>query len=157
MALVLRSPAFRAGEPVPAECTCEGVDVSPPLEWSGEPEGTRSFALIVDDPDAPDPAAPRRTFVHWVLYNLPAGCHALAAGAAADLPAGASVGLNDQGRAGYTGPCPPIGRHRYVHKLYALDVRLPVLSGADKAHLEEHMRGHVIGTAELIGTYQKRA
>lgn len=158
MALSLSSAAFAAGSPIPARYTCEGEDVSPPLAWTGAPAGIRSFALIVDDPDAPDPRAPRTTWVHWVLYNLPADCAGLPEGvSAADLPAGTRLGRNDWRRVGYGGPCPPIGVHRYFHKLYALDALLPDLREPDKAALERAMRGHVVAEAALIGTYQRGA
>jgi len=156
MSLTLNSTAFEPSAPIPARYSCEGQDLSPPLAWSGAPAGTRSFALIVDDPDAPDPAAPKMTWVHWVLYNIPADTHALAeAVALAALPAGTREGVNDWGRTGYGGPCPPIGRHRYFHKLYALDVKLPELEKPDKAALEKAMAGHLLAQAQLIGTYQK--
>lgn len=154
MPLTLSSPAFQAGGAIPAEHTCEGSDASPPLEWSGLPAGTRSLALIIDDPDAPDPAAPKRVWVHWVLYNLPATSTGLQAGVAT-LPAGTRVGLNDSQVAGYGGPCPPIGRHRYFHKLYALDVLLPDLGQPTKKELEVAMTGHVLEQVELLGTYEK--
>ena len=153
MALVLTSPAFEHQREIPARFTCEGADVSPPLAWSGAPSGTQSFALIVDDPDAPDPAAPKRVWVHWVVYNVPPSVTELPE-AVKDLPAGAKSGLNDWGRPGYGGPCPPIGRHRYFHKLYALDRTLE-LDRPTKADVERAMQGHVLGSAELIGTYQK--
>jgi Raf kinase inhibitor-like YbhB/YbcL family protein len=157
MPLTLTSPDFAAGAAIPTRCTCEGVDASPALAWSGAPAGTRAFALIVDDPDAPDPAAPRMTYVHWVLYDLPASATALAAGASKTLPAGTRVGLNDWGRPDYGGPCPPIGRHRYYFKLYALGAPLGDLgTHATKAAVEKAMRGHVIAEAELMGTYQKQ-
>ena len=157
MSLDLRSPAFAQGAEIPSLHTCEGRDVSPALEWKGAPPGTKSFALIVDDPDAPDPAAPRMTWVHWVLYNLPADATGLAEGvAASQLPAGTRQGTNDWKRTGYGGPCPPIGRHRYFHKLYALDTVLPDLGTPVKARLEQAMQGHVLGKAELVGTYQKK-
>ena len=121
------------------------------------PAGTQSLALIIDDPDAPDPRAPKRTYVHWVLYNIPPGAAGLAeAIRPANLPAGTLEGTNDWGRTGYGGPCPPTGRHRYFHKLYALDAVLPELKRADKAAVEKAMRGHVLAQAALIGTYQKR-
>ena len=157
MVLALISSAFGANAPIPQQYTCEGADVSPPLSWSGAPAATRSYALIVDDPDAPDPRAPRMTWVHWVVYNLPADTHALHAGAAGKgLPDGARQGLNDWKRAGYGGPCPPTGRHRYFHKLYALDTVLPELGPATKARLLQAMQGHVLAEAELVGTYQKQ-
>ena len=156
MPLTLESSAFAHEGPIPPDYTCEGRDISPPLAWSGVPGDARSLVLIVDDPDAPDPAAPRTTWVHWVLYNLPPETAALAAGVRpADLPAGAAEGLNDWRRTGYGGPCPPIGRHRYFHKLYALDVELRGLNRPTKAAVEAAMSGHVLAEAMLIGTYQK--
>jgi Raf kinase inhibitor-like YbhB/YbcL family protein len=157
MPLSLYSPRFVHQGEIPALYTCEGRDISPPLSWSGVPDGTKSLALVVDDPDAPDPKAPRMTWVHWVLYNLPADATALAeAIAPASLPAGTREGLNDWKRTGYGGPCPPIGRHRYFHKLYALDAVLPDLRTPTKAQLEKAVDGHVLERAELMGTYQKR-
>lgn len=156
MTLTLTSSAFAAGAEMPGKLTCEGTDTSPPLAWTGVPAGTRSLALIVDDPDAPDPAAPRMTWVHWVLYNIPPATTALAEDAArGHLPSGAREGTNDWQRTGYGGPCPPIGRHRYFHKLYALDTELPDLGTPDKATLERAMRGHILAQAELVATYQK--
>lgn len=154
MDLRLTSPAFIHLSAIPKRHTCEGEDVSPPLQWSGVPPGTKSLALIVDDPDAPDPAAPRTTWVHWVLYNLPASASGLAEDIRA-LPPGTLEGMNDWRRVGYGGPCPPIGRHRYFHKLYALDSVLPDLKRPVKAALEKAMAGHVLAHAELVGTYQK--
>ncbi|MCB9679122.1 MAG: YbhB/YbcL family Raf kinase inhibitor-like protein [Alphaproteobacteria bacterium] len=150
----LTSPQFEAGGSIPAKHTCEGDDTSPALEWSGLPAGTKSVALIVDDPDAPDPAAPKTTWVHWVLYNLPADSTGLPEGVKA-LPEGTLQGRNDWKRVGFGGPCPPIGEHRYFHKLYALDVVLPDLREPTKAALLEAMEGHVLGQAELVGRYQK--
>jgi hypothetical protein len=156
MSLSLNSPAFAPNATIPARHTCDGGDVSPVLQWSGLPDGAKSLALIVDDPDAPDPAAPQRTWVHWVLYNLPATAGALPEGVtASQLPAGTQEGLNDWKRTGYGGPCPPIGRHRYFHKLYALDSVLPDLGKPDKAQLLKAMEGHVMAETELIGTYQR--
>ncbi len=156
MALELTSPAFTPGATIPARYTCEGQDVAPPLQWGGIPDGTRSLVLIMDDPDAPDPAAPRMTWVHWVLYNLPPDLQSLPEGATSrDLPAGSGEGRNDWGRTGYGGPCPPIGRHRYFFKLYALDTRLEGLDTPTKAEVEAAMAGHVLEQAELVGTYQK--
>ncbi len=156
VSLTLTSTAFTAGGSIPARQTCEGQDASPPLQWSGVPDGARSLVLIVDDPDAPDPAAPQRTWVHWVLYNLPASAKGLEeAVAASQLPPGTREGLNDWKRTGYGGPCPPIGRHRYFHKLYALDTELPDLGKPDKAKLLDAMKGHIVAQAELVGTYQK--
>jgi len=157
MAFALRSPSFEPQGPIPAKHTCQGDDSSPALAWSDAPAGTKTFALIVDDPDAPDPAAPRTTWVHWVLYNLPVTTTALPAGVtAAHLPPGALEGINDFKRAGYGGPCPPIGRHRYFHKLYALDTTLADLKKPTKAQLEGAMRGHVLAEAQLVGTYEKK-
>jgi Raf kinase inhibitor-like YbhB/YbcL family protein len=156
MSLTLTSVNFAAGGEIPRRHTCEGANVSPALAWTGAPAGTRSLALIVDDPDAPDPAAPRVTWVHWVVYNLPPASAGLPeATAAAALPAGAREGLNDWRHAGYGGPCPPIGRHRYFFKLYALGTELPDLGRATKADVEKAMKGHVLARAELVGTYQK--
>ena len=153
----LTSPAFGHAEAIPARFTCEGDDVSPPLAWSAPPGGTKSFAIVVDDPDAPDPKAPRTTWVHWVVYNLPATARELREGAGSGaLPDGAHAGNNDWKRSGYGGPCPPVGRHRYVHKLYALDAMLPERQVLTKAELERAIEGHVLAHAELIGTYEKR-
>ncbi len=152
----LRSEAFAAGEAIPTKFTCEGEDRSPPLRWSGVPAGTASLALVVADPDAPDPAAPKRTWVHWVLVDLPPVDGELPEAVTSDrLPSGTRTGKNDWERADYGGPCPPIGRHRYFHRLYALDVKLPELSAPTRAELERAISGHVLGQAELIGTYQK--
>src|SRR3990167_11476095 len=118
MTLTLSSSDFAPAAPIPRRHTCEGEDLSPQLAWSGAPQGTKSLALIVDDPDAPDPAAPKMIWVHWVLYNLPPTVNGLPEGASA-LPSGTLQGLNDWRRTGYGGPCQPIGRHRYFHKLYA--------------------------------------
>jgi Raf kinase inhibitor-like YbhB/YbcL family protein len=144
--------------PIPAKFTCEGQDLSPALAWQNPPRGVRSYVLIVDDPDAPDPAAPQRTWVHWLLYNLPAETAGLPEGLASDdLPPGTLEGRNDWNRTGYGGPCPPIGRHRYFHKLYALNAMLPDLGQPDKAALIAAMEGHVLDEAQLMGTYQKAA
>jgi Raf kinase inhibitor-like YbhB/YbcL family protein len=152
--LRITSTAFAEGAEIPAKYTCEGKDASPPLSWSGVPAGAKGLVLIVDDPDAPDPKAPKLTWVHWVLYNLPPSSTGLAEGVAA-LPPGTKVGLNDWKRADYGGPCPPIGRHRYFHKLYALDTEL-MLDKPTKAQVEAAMRGHVLAEAQLMGTYQKK-
>jgi Raf kinase inhibitor-like YbhB/YbcL family protein len=152
--MLLESPAFADGKTIPSKYTCEGEDLSPELRWSNAPEGTQSFALIVDDPDAPDPKRPKRTWVHWVLYEIPRDATRLPE-AARPLPPGTREGTNDWGRTGYGGPCPPIGEHRYFFKLYALDVELGALSEPTKAELEEAMYGHVLGKAELMGTYEK--
>lgn len=156
--LTIHSPAFAANGSIPALHTCEGKDLSPALEFSGPPAGARSLALIVHDPDAPDPKAPRIDWVHWVLYNLPADCKGLPqAVSEAALPAGTLPGLNDWKRAGYGGPCPPIGRHRYFFELHALDVVLDDLGTPTRARLERAIAGHVLEKVELMGTYQKGA
>lgn len=156
MPLTLTSPAFADGGEIPPRHTCEGDDVSPALHWSGVPAGTQSLALIVDDPDAPDPAAPKTTWVHWVLYNLPPQAAGLPQGVGA-LPTGTLEGTNDWQRTGYGGPCPPIGRHRYFHKLYALDTVLPDLGRPTKTALEQAMTGRILAQAELLGTYRKHS
>ena len=156
MAFSISSSAFGPNGKIPSKYTCEGNDVSVPLSWSGAPAGTKSFALIEDDPDAPDPRAPKMTWVHWVLYNIPATANGLPEAVQKNaLPAGTRDGLNDWKRTGYGGPCPPIGQHRYFHKLYALDTVLPDLGAPNKAQLEKAMQGHVLAQAELIGTYEK--
>ena len=156
MALSLSSPVFTHNGPIPKLYTCQGKDISPSINWSGLPDGTKSLVLIVDDPDAPDPAAPKRTWVHWVLYNIPPSASGLQEAVnATGLPSGTRQGRNDWDRTGYGGPCPPIGRHRYFHKLYALDIVLHDLKQPNKATVLEAIEGHVIESAELIGTYQK--
>lgn len=155
MSLALQSKSFTHQGEIPEKHTCEGSDVSPELSWSGVPAAAKSLALIVDDPDAPDPRAPKTTWVHWVVYNLPVSTTHLPEGVRA-LPPGARDGTNDWKRSGYGGPCPPIGRHRYFHKLYALDVVLPDLGAATKTALEKAMHGHIVGEAQLIGTYEKK-
>lgn len=156
-AVQLFSPAFAHMGGIPVRHTCEGDDVSPPLSWSDVPSAAKSLVLIVDDPDAPDPAAPRMTWVHWLLYNLPPDCDGLKEAVADDeLPVGTRQGINDWRRTGYGGPCPPIGRHRYFFKLYALDTLLPDLGRPGKAELVKAMEGHVLDKAELIGTYRKQ-
>jgi Raf kinase inhibitor-like YbhB/YbcL family protein len=154
MTFTLITAAFRDGTGIPVKYTCDGVDVSPPLSWSGAPAGTRSFALIADDPDAP-----AGTWVHWVLYNLPADVSELPENIAKveslDL-GGARQGRNDFRRPGYGGPCPPPGpAHRYFFKLYALDAPLPLKAGAQKKDVEAAMEGHVLATAQLMGTYAR--
>jgi Raf kinase inhibitor-like YbhB/YbcL family protein len=157
MPLTITSPSFVHLGVIPVRHTCDGVDVSPQLDWTGVPSGTKSLVLIVDDPDAPDPAAPKMTWVHWVLYNIPPDTRGLAqAIAARNLPDGTLHGINDWQRKVYGGPCPPQGQHRYFFKLYALDNVLPDLGLPSKAALEKAMRGHVIAKAELIGLYQRR-
>ncbi len=156
MPYTLTSPVFSHQGEIPKRHTCEGEDISPQLSWSNPPEGTKSFALIVDDPDAPDPQAPRMTWVHWVLYNLPPTASELPEGVRSEaLPQGTRQGQNDWKRKGYGGPCPPIGRHRYFHKLYALDTVLPDLGTPTKPELEKAMEGHVLDRVELVGTYEK--
>jgi hypothetical protein len=155
MNLEIHSPAFADNEVIPEKYTCQGPDLSPPLAWSGIPDGTGSLVLIVDDPDAPDPRAPKMTWVHWLLFNLPPDCMGLPEAVGA-LPPGTGEGLNDWKRTGYGGPCPPIGRHRYFFKLYALDTVLSGLERPDKARLETAMDGHILARAQLMGTYQKR-
>jgi len=158
MTLKVTSSAFQQGGSIPAKYTCEGQDVSPPLAWTGAPGNIKSYALIVDDPDAPDPAKPQRVYVHWVLYNIPATSTSLPENASkSGLPKGAVQGKNDWGKPEYGGPCPPIGRHRYFFKLYALDTTLTGLSSPAKPDLEKAMKGHVLDSGELMGTYQKTA
>src|SRR5437762_2573314 len=152
-AMQVTSSAFADGGAIPAKHSCEGGDAAPPLSWTDLPAGAKALALIVDDPDAPDPAAPKMTWVHWVAYNLPSQSKGLPEGGA--LPAGAQSGRNDFGKTQYGGPCPPVGRHRYFFKLYALDAALPDLKEPTKAQLEQAMKGHIVGQAQLIGTYQK--
>jgi Raf kinase inhibitor-like YbhB/YbcL family protein len=152
-ALMLTSDAIAPQSPVPQEHTCEGKDVSPPLSWSGAPEGTKSLVLIVDDPDAPG------GFTHWIVYDIPKDATSLPENAGPkQLPKGARVAVNGWNRRQYNGPCPPGGRHRYVFRLYALDTTFGDL-GADatRADVEAHMRGHVLQAAELTGTYGKAA
>jgi Raf kinase inhibitor-like YbhB/YbcL family protein len=155
-AFQITSPSFQAMGEIPRRHTCEGEDVSPELRWSGVPEGTRSLVLIVEDPDAPDPRAPKMTWVHWVLYDIPPDATGLPEGLVPDaLPPGTRQGLNDWKRTGYGGPCPPIGRHRYFHRVYALDVELGDLGRPTRVDLQRAMRDRVLAEAELVGTYQK--
>ncbi len=156
VALIVTSGAFASGAGIPSKYTCDGADTSPALAWSGAPAGTAAFALIADDPDAPS-----GTWVHWVLFNLPASSTALPEGVAkTDAPAGlggALQGRNDFRRVGYGGPCPPPGKlHRYFFKVYALDATLPLKAGATKQDVERAMRGHVLGEGSLMGTYARR-
>ena len=150
--LTLTSPAFAAQQPIPKQYSCDGQSISPPLQWSAPPTGTKSLALIVDDPDAPG-----GTFVHWVLYDLPPTTLSLPEGVptSGDLPDGSKQGRNGGGKTGYTGPCPPGGTHHYHFKLYALDTVLDLASGADKSQLESAMDKHVLAYGELVGTYSK--
>jgi len=153
--MILSSKAFEEGAAIPVKYTTDGKDISPPLEWSGVPSGTQSLVLIIDDPDAPDPAAPTMTWVHWVLFNLPPDTTGLPEGVKSKkLPSGTGKGMNDWKRSGYGGPAPPIGRHRYVHKLYALDITLTGLGTPNKAKVVEAMQGHILSEAKLVGTYE---
>lgn len=155
MALVLESPSFRHGQPIPHAHALDHGNVSPALRWHGEPDGTKSFLLVVEDPDAPDPAAPKRTWVHWIVYDLPAGAHALEEDASrAGLPDGAEQGLNDWDDPAWDGPKPPTGRHRYFFKLWALDRALPHRA-YHRADLARMIDGHVLDYAELVGTYAR--
>jgi Raf kinase inhibitor-like YbhB/YbcL family protein len=153
MAFTLTSTAFSQGKEIPRQHTCEGPDVSPPLGWSGAPDGTKAFALIVDDPDAPV-----GTWVHWVLYDLPGSAGDLGEGVATSdtLPSGARQGLNDFRKVGYGGPCPPPRKaHRYFFKLYALDAPTTLKPRASKGDVLKAIEGHVLGQAELMGTYKR--
>jgi Raf kinase inhibitor-like YbhB/YbcL family protein len=153
---VLRSPAFSDGGQIPIEYTCEGQDLVPPLSWTGIPKGTRTLALVIEDPDVPDPAAPKRTWVHWVVFGIPPGTDGISQGFAEQgPPPGAKQGLNDWKREAYGGPCPPIGRHRYFHTLYALDAELESLDKPTKSELETAMQGHILAKAVLMATYEK--
>ncbi len=153
--MLLTSTAFTHNGEIPSLYTCDERDVSPPLAWKDVPETAKSLVLIVDDPDAPDPKAPKMTWIHWVLYNIPPNVDNLQQDVtSSDLPLGTLEGMNSWKRTGYGGPCPPIGRHRYFHKLYALDEVLPDLKNPTKAKLEAQMSGHIIATAELVGTYE---
>ncbi len=153
MALQLKTPAFKSGSVIPERYTCDGSDLSPELSWNAPPQGTETLALIVEDPDAPG-----RTWIHWVLYDLPATERGLPEGAGGEgkLPAGARQGRNDFGNLGYGGPCPPPGpAHRYHFRLYALDTRLGLRAGAKRAEVERAMRGHILAQAELMGRYSR--
>lgn len=150
----ISSSAFADGTEIPRRYTCEGDDVSPPLSFTGTPKGAKSLVLVVDDPDAPDPARPQRTWVHWVVYNLPPTTTEISEGG--ELPGGARLGINDWGKAAYGGPCPPKGRHRYFHRVYALDTVLD-LDDPTKNEIDRAMAGHVLAKGECIGTYQKSA
>lgn len=149
----LTSRAFSHGEPIPPTYTCDGEDISPPLQWDDPPEGTQSLALIADDPDAPG-----GTWVHWVLYSLPADTDSLPEGVPpdAELPDGGRHGQNSWQRLGYGGPCPPSGTHRYIFTLYALDTQLDLPDGASKSQVLQAMEGHVLARAELAGRYTRR-
>jgi Raf kinase inhibitor-like YbhB/YbcL family protein len=152
--IALTSPAFAHGEKIPVRFTCEGDDISPPLQWSGAPIETRSYALIMDDPDAP-----RGTWLHWVLFNLPGETVELgpAVPTLPELPSGARHGRNTATDMAYAGPCPPVGKpHRYFFRLYALDIMLNLRAGATRAELEQAMDQHILGQGTLMGTYQHR-
>jgi Raf kinase inhibitor-like YbhB/YbcL family protein len=153
MTMTLESPVFAPGGEIPARYTGEGKDISPPLAFSGVPAAAKSLVLIIDDPDAPDPAAPKMTWVHWVLFNIPPAVKNLPEGIET-LPQGTGEGINDFKRKTYGGPMPPVGRHRYFHKLYALDATLSFSSAPTKADVEKAMQGHIIASASLMGTYQ---
>lgn len=156
MPMIIMSPSFKHAGVIPHRHTCDDVNISPALTWTGVPAGAKSLALIVDDPDAPDPGAPKMTWVHWVVYNIPPKAEGLPETTSAEgLPPGALQGLNDWQNAGYQGPCPPIGRHRYYFKLYALDSVLPDMKHPTKRALEKAMQGHVLAHSELIGLYQR--
>jgi hypothetical protein len=152
MSITVKSLAFVQGSGIPAKYTCDGRDVSPPLEWTAAPATTKSYAVIVDDPDAP-----RGTFTHWVLFNIPSRQTKLEEGVptAQTLSNGAKQGKNDAGSIGYYGPCPPTGIHRYRFKVYALDAMLNLKSGVTVGELEKAMGGHVIAQGELMGKYAR--
>ena len=151
--MMITSPAFDQGGSIPAEYTCQGQNSSPALAWSEVPAGTKSLALICDDPDAPV-----GTFIHWVLYNIPADATGLPAGITSQeaLENGAMQGVNGARKSGYTGPCPPSGTHRYYFKLYALDKVLDLKPGATRDQLLQAMEGHILAQGQLMGRYQKR-
>ncbi len=153
MEIKITSSAFEDGGLIPAKYTCDGADVSPPLQWDAVPEGTKSIALICDDPDAP-----MGTWVHWVLFNLPSDAKELAQNIPTEetLPNGAKQGVNDFGRIGYGGPCPPSGTHRYFFKIYALDTEVGLQAGADKRRLLKTMEGHILGQDQLVGKYKRQ-
>jgi len=157
MPMMITSPSFKHNGTIPARHTCDGLNISPVLKWTGVPAGTKSLALIVDDPDAPDPGAPKMTWVHWVVYNIPPDTNSLQETLSAEgIPRGTLLGLNDWNHAGYQGPCPPIGKHRYFFKLYALDIVLPDLKHPTKATLEKAMQGHVLVVSNLVGLYRRK-
>lgn len=151
------SSAFQEGTEIPQKYTCEGENVSPPLSWKGIPPNAKSLVLIVDDPDAPDPNAPKMVWVHWVLYNIDPGTSGLQENLTPQtLPSPIACGTTSYETEKYKGPCPPIGRHRYYHKLFALDVVLPKLDNPTADMLKDVMKDHIIAQAELMGTYQKK-
>lgn len=151
---LLQSPAFRDQQMMPPKYTCEGSNVSPPLHWDNLPAGTKSLALLVEDPDAPDPKKPKRIWVHWIVYNIPPATKSLGEDIE-DLPEGANAGVNDWKQQAWGGPCPPIGKHRYIHKLFALDTKLEFPKPPGKAELLQAMKGHILAEADLTGLYQK--
>jgi len=155
--MTISSSAFQEGQEMPGKYTCEGTNTSPPISWSNVPAKAVSLALIADDPDAPDPAAPKMTFVHWVIYDVPVSAKGLPEGVKSkSLPPGTREGKNGRGKPGYTGPCPPIGRHRYFFKLFALDTVLSDQKQPSSEQLQKAMEGHVLAKAQTIGTYQKQ-
>lgn len=153
----LMSRAFHEGDEIPVRFTCDGSNLSPPLEWHDVPPGTRSLALIIEDPDAPDPDRPRTTYTHWVLYDIPPETRHLDESMAnVDLlPPGTKLGVNGSQRPNYGGPCPPTGRHRYFHRLFALDTVLPDLDLPTREALLRQMKGHVLAEADLVATYAR--
>lgn len=153
MEIQLTSSAFDQGKPIPEEYTCDGRNISPPLQWSNVPEGAQSLAMIVHDPDAP-----RGTFIHWIIYNIPPNITEFTENVDKErvLPSGARQGLNDADKIGYTGPCPPSGTHRYFFRIYALDSTLDLEPGANMKQIEDAMRGKIIATGELMGTYKRQ-
>src|SRR5437879_1720738 len=152
MEIKLTSTAFKEGEAIPRQYTCDGIDISPPLEWTGVPKSAKNIALIADDPDAPS-----GTFVHWVLYNLPAENIGLVENVPAteNVKGGGIQGKNGFEKVGYGGPCPPSGTHRYFFKIHALDVEFALKGGATKAELEKAMQGHIVAQGQLMGTYRR--
>jgi len=157
MPMTITSPSFKHDGDIPVRHTCDGLNISPKIEWSCIPAGTKSLVLIVDDPDAPDPDAPRMTWVHWVVYNIPADTNGLPETYTTEgLHSGTMLGFNDWNRAGYQGPCPLIGKHRYYFKLYALDIVLPDLKNPEKTALEKAMKGHILAHSELLGRCQRK-
>ncbi len=158
-AFSVTSTSYQDGSEVPQKFTCQGGDASPQLAWTGVPTGTKSLAIIVDDPDAPDPAKPERTYVHWVVYDIPPTTQSIPEGKPEGKerpPTGARAGKNDWGKPTWGGPCPPVGRHRYFHKVYALDAMLGDLKEPTKAQLEAAMKGHILAESQLVATYQKK-
>lgn len=153
MEITVKSPAFEQGKPIPEEYTCDGRNISPPLRWSNIPEEAQSLAMIVDDPDAP-----RGTFTHWIIWNIPPDLAEFSANVDKEkmLPNGARQGINDAGKIGYTGPCPPSGTHRYFFKVYALDSTIDLAPGANRKQIDDALRGKTIAQGELMGTYKRQ-